>query len=97
MTGEEMMVQKFYRCATCNMTEDGLCICEVCITNCHAGHITYESARYKEYIEGFGPGFCDCGEEGSRGIRSCKMLTGKFIHEFVSFFLLNLSITYFNY
>ena len=71
-----MMVQKFYRCATCNMTEDGLCICEICIKNCHAGHIIFESPTYKE---GIGEGFCDCGEEGSRGIRSCKMLKGKLV------------------
>ena len=55
------------------MNEDGYCICEICIKNCHAGHKTYLT---KEFDEGFGPGFCDCGDEGSRGIRSCKMLKG---------------------
>ena len=80
-----MMVQNFYRCATCVTGW----ICEVCITNCHAGHIIYENEI------SIGPGVCVCGlvvcgEEGSRGSRgrrSCKMLTGKFIHElYLSFF-----------
>ena len=77
ITGEEMMLQKFYWCATCNIpSADEYCICEICIKNCHAGHITYETPIFEE---GFGPGFCDCGEEGSRGIRSCKMLKGKLV------------------
>ena len=59
-----MMVQKLYQCATCDMTEDGYHICEICIKNCHAGHITFQKDSYEK---GFGLGFCDCGEEGSRG------------------------------
>ena len=70
-----MTEQKWYKCATCNMVEDGYCICHICIKTCHEGHIIFQSDRY---VQGFGLGFCDCGEEGSRGIRSCKMLQGKF-------------------
>ena len=70
-----MSEQKWYKCATCNMVEDGYCICQICIKTCHEGHIIFQSDRYEQ---GFGLGFCDCGEEGSRGIRSCKMLQGKF-------------------
>ena len=89
-----MKWHKSYGCTTCNMTGNVdansiYVICEICIKNCHVGHNISEMS--------FERGFCDCGEEGSRGIRSCKMLTGKFIHEFVSFCLLNLSITFFNY
>ena len=76
------------------MSEGGYSICKICIKNCHAGHIIFEDPTYEE---GIGASYCDCGEEGSRDLRSCKMLKGKFIHEFVSVFLLNLSITYFNY
>ena len=74
-TGETMTRQKLYQCATCNMVEDGYCICRICVKTCHEGHIIFQSDRYEQ---GFGLGFCDCGEEGSRGIRSCKMLQGKF-------------------
>ena len=70
-----MIKQKLYRCATCHMTGklstgDKYCICEICINSCHAGHDT-------TFIDQFNfHGFCDCGDEGSRGIRSCKMLKG---------------------
>ena len=51
-------------------TGDKYCICEICINSCHAGHDT-------TFIDQFNfHGFCDCGDEGSRGIRSCKMLKG---------------------
>ena len=60
------MKQTLYQCATCNMTEDGYCICESCINNCHEGHLTYQSFSES--------GFCDCGWEGSRGIRPCKFV-----------------------
>ena len=71
-------------CATCFKTENGYCICEICINNCHEGHITFQTDAYEE---GFGLGFCDCGEEGSRGIGSCKMLKGKYIHKLFSSYL----------
>ena len=67
-----MTEQKWYKCATCNMVEDGYCICQICIKTCHEGHTNYLTNIYEL-------GFCDCGEEGSRGIRSCKMLHGKFV------------------
>ena len=60
------------------MNEDGYCICEICIKNCHAGHNTYLT---KEFDEGFGPGFCDCGDEGSQGIRTCKTIKGMLIKQ----------------
>ena len=60
------------------MNEDGYCICEICIRNCHAGHKTYLT---KEFDEGFGPGFCDCGDEGSQGIRTCKIIKGMIIKQ----------------
>ena len=69
-TGEVGIEQKLYNCVTCKM-EDGHCICEICIKNCHQGHTVSFS---EDDVEGF----CDCGEEGSRGIRSCNMLKGKF-------------------
>ena len=74
-TEAQMIKQKLYRCATCHMTGklstgDKYCICEICINSCHAGHDT-------TFIDQFNfHGFCDCGDEGSRGIRSCKMLKG---------------------
>ena len=71
-----MTEQKWYKCATCNMVEDGYCICQICIKTCHEGHNVVQTDTYEQ---GFGLGFCDCGEEGSRGIRSCKMLQGKFV------------------
>ena len=70
-----MIKQKLYRCVTCQMTGqlstgDKYCICEICINSCHAGHDT-------TFIDQFNfHGFCDCGDEGLRGIRSCKMLKG---------------------
>ena len=48
---------------------DGHCICEICINNCHEGHKVV-------FAENDAEGFCDCGEQGSRSIRSCKMLKG---------------------
>ena len=65
------------------MNEDGYCICEICIKNCHAGHKTYLT---EEFEEGFGPGFCDCGDEGSRGLKTCKMLKGMIIECKVAYF-----------
>ena len=73
-----MVNQKLYQCDTCSMNEDGYCICEICIRNCHAGHKTYLT---KEFDEGFGPGFCDCGDEGSQGIRTCKIIKGMIIKQ----------------
>ena len=73
-TGETMTRQKLYQCATCNMVEGGYCICQICIKTCHEGHNIVQ----KTYKGGFGLGFCDCGEEGSRGVRPCKMLKGIF-------------------
>ena len=61
--------QKLYNCVTCNM-KDGYCICENCIKNCHKGHNVVFS---EEDIEGY----CDCGEQSSRGITSCNMLKGR--------------------
>ena len=70
-TGEVGIEQKLYNCVTCNM-QDGHCICKICINNCHKGHKVVFSEEDAE-------GFCDCGEQGSRGIRSCNMLKGRFI------------------
>ena len=67
-TGEVGIEQKLYNCFTCNM-QDGHCICEICINNCHKGHIVVFSEDDAE-------GFCDCGEQGSRDIGSCYMLKG---------------------
>merc|ERR1711963_555992 len=75
MTKERYAVQKLYRCVTCDMADPGYCICEVCITTCHEGHETSFSANSNE--EGFSPGFCDCGAEGSSGKRICKKLKEK--------------------
>ena len=69
-TGEVGIEQKLYICVTCNMN-DGYCICEICIKNCHEGHNVVFSEEDAE-------GYCDCGEQGSRGIRSCNMLKGSF-------------------
>ena len=68
-TGEVGIEQKLYNCVTCNM-QDGHCICEICIKNCHNGHTVVFS---EEDVEGY----CDCGEQGSRGITSCNMLKGR--------------------
>ena len=78
-----MIEQKLYQCNTCNMVKDNYYnqynyntipgICEPCIINCHKDHDVFQTDAYDE---GFGLGCCDCGEEGSRGIRSCKMLKG---------------------
>ena len=51
-------------------TGDKYCICEICINSCHAGHDTTFIDQLNFH------GFCDCGDEGSRGIRSCQMLKG---------------------
>ena len=67
-TGEVGIEQKLYNCLTCNM-KDGYCICEICINNCHEGHTVV-------FAEDDAEGFCDCGEQGSRSIRSCNMLKG---------------------
>jgi len=69
MTGERMVPQKLYKCATCGMADDGYCICEFCIKSCHEGH---EISMFDE--EGIGYGFCDCGEEASQDKRSCNLL-----------------------
>ena len=68
-TGVVGIEQKLYSCVTCNM-QDGHCICEVCIKNCHKGHKVVFSEEDAE-------GYCDCGEQGSRGITSCNMLKGR--------------------
>jgi len=70
MTGENMVPQKLYKCATCGMADDGYCICEFCIKSCHEGHEISSSGNE----EGVGYGFCDCGEEASQGKRSCNLL-----------------------
>ena len=70
MTGERMVSQKLYKCATCGMADDGYCICEFCIKSCHEGHEISVSGNE----EGVGYGFCDCGEEASRYKRSCNLL-----------------------
>ena len=58
-------------------TGDKYCICEICINSCHAGHDT-------TFIDQFNfHGFCDCGDEGLRGIRSCKMLKGTVLMKFI--------------
>ena len=75
-----MIEQKLYQCATCNMDDDGYCICEPCIINCHKDHVVFQTKTYEE-------GFCDCGEEGSKGIRSCKMLKGRHFSSFQYFSL----------
>ena len=67
-TGEVGIEQMLYNCITCNML-DGHCICKICINNCHKGHKVVFSEEDAE-------GYCDCGEQGSRGIRSCNMLKG---------------------
>ena len=69
MTGERMVPQKLYKCATCGMADDGYCICEFCIKSCHEGH---EISMFDK--EGVGYGFCDCGEEASQDKRSCNLL-----------------------
>lgn len=69
MTGERMVPQKLYKCATCGMADDGYCICEFCIKSCHEGH---EISMFDE--EGVGYGFCDCGAEASQDKRSCNLL-----------------------
>ena len=68
-TGEVGIKQKLYNCVTCKM-EDGHCICEICIKNCHQGHTVLFSEDDLE-------GYCDCGEQGSKGKRSCNMLKGR--------------------
>ena len=73
-TGKHMIKQKLYYCDTCNMNDDEFCICEACIINCHKDHDVFTSESENE--------FCDCGEESSRGIRSCKMLKGRYIYCF---------------
>lgn len=70
MTGERMVPQKLYKCATCGMADDGYCICEFCIKSCHEGHEISMSGDE----EGVGYGFCDCGEEASQDKRSCNLL-----------------------
>ena len=70
-TGEVGIEQKLYICVTCKM-DDGYCICEICIKNCHQGH----TVLFSEYdLEGY----CDCGEQGSQGKRSCNMLKGRIL------------------
>ena len=81
ITGEKMILQKLYQCATCNMTKNEDCICEICIKNCHEGHITFKISKIEMQGISYSRGFCVCGDEGSIGIRSCKMLTGEFISE----------------
>jgi len=70
MTGDRMVPQKLYKCATCGMADDGYCICEFCIKSCHEGHEISVSGNE----EGIGYGFCDCGEEASRYKKSCNLL-----------------------
>ena len=77
MTGERMPLQKLYKCSPCGLAEDGHCICEFCIKNCHEGHNTSMAGcqDQEEYIkEEVLSGYCDCGEEASRGKRSCNIL-----------------------
>ena len=71
-TGKHMIEQKLYYCDTCNMNDDEFCICEPCIMNCHKDHVVFQANTYEE---GNWLGFCDC---GSQGIRSCKMLKGRY-------------------
>ena len=47
-------------------------ICEPCIINCHKDHDVFL------FEEGTTSCFCNCGEEGSRGKRSCKLLKGRY-------------------
>ena len=52
------------------MATNSYYICEICIKHCHAGHnIFFSQVEY---------GFCNCGQEGLRGIRPCQMLN--FLH-----------------
>ena len=72
-----MPLQKLYKCSPCGLAEDGHCICEFCIKNCHEGHnkSMAECQDQEEYIkEEVLSGYCDCGEEASRGKRSCNIL-----------------------
>ena len=56
--GEEMIVQKFFGCRTCGLTEDRsseerwLGCCEACAYSCHRGHDIW--------FIGWQKGFCDC-------------------------------------
>ena len=85
-----MTKQRWYQCATCSMAEDGYCICQICIKTCHEGHNILQTNTC-------GLGFCDCGEEGSRGIRPCKMLQGKFVAShwfFIDFVVIGICISW---
>ena len=71
MTGERLIPQKLYKCSTCGMGEDDVrCICEFCIKSCHEGHDISMAFEDKEV----GYGYCDCGQEASKGKRSCNLL-----------------------
>lgn len=71
MSKKRMVVQKLFKCSTCDMDDDGYCICETCIKTCHEGH---ETTMSHEERDGFGYGFCDCGDEAVSGARTCKTL-----------------------
>ena len=54
LTGEEFVIQDYYRCETCNFTENNHeGVCSVCVKRCHAGHDVKYNGKMRAY--------CDCG------------------------------------
>ena len=58
----------FYQCLACNMgtgnIEDGITICALCITKCHANHKV-------KYVK-FGRYGCDCADKGKEPCSALK-------------------------
>ena len=51
--GEEEIIQKFFGCRTCGLTEErAIGCCEACAYSCHYGHDVY--------FRGWSKGFCNC-------------------------------------
>lgn len=62
ITGNNFILQKFYRCLTCKLTPINKCgVCEACARKCHKGH----DIRFAEVCSSY----CDCCENGE-----CKLM-----------------------
>lgn len=57
--GRNFVKQNFFKCLTCNYSNDKGC-CEICAKTCHLGH----DLKYLGMI----PSFCNCGYEDN----NCK-------------------------
>ena len=42
VTGDKYLLQRYYRCHTCDSNEEGekIVICQTCVKSCHKGHLT---------------------------------------------------------